>query len=107
MRYVGMIYVTCTNPDCEWVQMGWPVDHCIKQVEDFNNYYETLDPESQAHHGGPSDLEKDYGHCHNCGRPSKRGQFRRATSEEVTTGLIHTFKSIMLHDFDEIANAKN
>ena len=107
MRYVNMLYVTCTNLDCEWVQMGWPIDHCMKQVEDFNNYYETLDPESQAHHGGPSDLDKDYGYCHNCGRPSKPGQFRIATSKEMSTGLIHTVKSVMLLDFDELANASN
>ena len=107
MRYVNMLYVTCTNLDCEWVQMGWPVDHCMKQVEDFNVYYETLDPESQAHYGGPSDLDKNYGHCHNCGCPSKPGQFRIATSKEMSTGLIHTVKSVMLLDFDELANASN
>ena len=105
MRYTTMLYVTCTNMECEWVQMGWPIDHCMKQIEDFNTYYETLDPQSQAHHGGPNSLEKDYGYCHNCGRPSRRGQFRRATSEEIATGMIHSLKSVMLHDFDELADA--
>jgi len=107
MRYVDMLYVTCTNIDCEWVQMGWSVDHCMKQVEDFNVYYETLDPESQAHYGGPSNLDKNYGNCHNCGRPSKPGQFRIATSQEMTIGLIHSVRSVMLLDFDELANATN
>ncbi len=102
-----MLYVTCTNMECEWVQMGWPVDHCMKQIEDFNTYYETLDPESQAHYGGPSSLDKNYGYCHNCNSPSRPGQFRLATSEEVTTGLIHTVKSVMLLDFDELANETN
>jgi len=87
--------------------MGWSVDHCMKQVEDFNVYYETLDPESQAHYGGPSNLDKNYGNCHNCGRPSKPGQFRIATSQEMTIGLIHSVRSVMLLDFDELANATN
>jgi len=87
--------------------MGWSVDHCMKQVEDFNVYYETLDPESQAHYGGPSNLDKNYGNCHNCGRPSKPGQFRIATNQEMTIGLIHSVRSVMLLDFDELANATN
>ena len=44
MRYTTMLHVTCTNMECEWVQLGWSIDHCMKQIEDLTLIMKLLTP---------------------------------------------------------------
>ena len=89
--------VTCTS--CGWVHMAFSPEVCASNIENFNLYYETLDPEQQAHYGGPSTL-KEYQHCHNCNQETKPGQFRLAEKTEVPIGS--KIKSVMVENLEDL-----
>jgi hypothetical protein len=98
---VEAIQVTCV--DCGWVHIGLTPEVCKNNIENFNQYYETLDPEKQAHYGGPSTL-KEYQHCHNCNKITKPGQFRLAVKTEVPIGS--TIQSVMVENLEDLIKEK-
>lgn len=89
--------VACTS--CGWVHVALTPEMCASNIENFNIYYETLDPEKQAHYGGPSTLE-EYRYCHNCNSVTKPGQFRLATKTEVPIGS--TVQSVMIENLEDL-----
>lgn len=67
--------VTCVK--CGWVHMAYTRQQAQEEVDQFNAFYDSAPPETQAHYGGRSSLAR-YERCW-CGanefRPYRHGDY--------------------------------
>jgi len=83
-------YVTCKK--CKWVSVGYSKDFVVNEINEFNNYYDTLDEETQDHFSGRSSLENYK--CINCN--GKR--FKIASTKDIERVANRTLCSVVFEE---------